>query len=152
MDIRRICSRPALTLPANAPLYQAAALMRDRHVGAVIVVKAPIDRPIPVGIITDRDIVQAQLEHAANLSRLSAEQVMSRDPLVLNEELSVDDAIQRMGERGVRRAPVVSNNGTLVGLISVDDLLGEVAEEIIDLARLVTRQPKDEKSALSRFG
>jgi CBS domain-containing protein len=133
MSIANVCSRPAVSAPASASLSELAALMHDRNVGAVVITKAPLDQPVAVGVVTDRDIVHAQLDHTADLSRLSAEQVMSRDPLVLNEACSVDEAIRRMRARGVRRAPVVTANGVLVGMVSTDDLIARVAEGLTGL-------------------
>src|SRR5690606_27565359 len=94
MKISEVCSRDLVSVPAGAPLSEVARLMRERNVGAVVVTKAPADQPVVVGIITDRDIVCAQLERAADLSRLEAEQVMTRNPLVLNEDDSIENAIR----------------------------------------------------------
>ncbi len=140
MKIAKACTRPAVTAAASATLSEVATLMRDRNVGAVVITKSPADEPVAVGMITDRDIVHAQLDHVADLSRLSAEDVMTRDPLVLNEEDSVEDAIIRMRGRGVRRAPVVSAAGELVGVVSTDDLLENIAEDLIVLAYVLARQ------------
>lgn len=141
MNIGQICTRPAVTATAGASLAEVAELMRDRNVGAVVITKSPIDQPVPVGMITDRDIVQAQLERTADLSRLSAEQIMSRDPLVLREDTDVDEAIRHMRARGVRRAPVLTSNGTLVGLVSTDDLIARIAEDVVGLASVLAKQP-----------
>jgi len=125
----------------SAPLGAAAQIMCDWHVGTVIVTEALLDKPVVVGVLTDRDIVRAQLQHAADLSRLRAGDVMTRDPLVLNEQESIAGAIDRLRARGVRRAPVISATGMLVGVLSVDDLLVQVAAELRNLALLVSNQP-----------
>lgn len=140
MNVGQLCSKPALTVPPSAPLSEVASLMRDHQVGAIVVTKAPLDQPVPTGIITDRDIVHAQLDRTADLGRMSAGEVMTRDPLVLNAEEPVAEAIGRMRQRGVRRAPVVDQSGSLVGLVSTDDLIAQVAQEMIDIAHLVTRR------------
>jgi CBS domain-containing protein len=117
-----------------------ATLMRDRNVGAVLVTRSPLDRPVSVGVITDRDIVRAQLQHTVDLSALGAEQIMSRDPLEIVAETSIDDAIQRMRARGVRRAAVVAADGSLIGVVSIDDLIASVAQELVGLATVLARQ------------
>jgi CBS domain-containing protein len=142
MNVGQACTRGAVTVPRSASLAEVAALMCEREVGAVIVTASPLDRPVVVGIITDRDVVRAQLEQTADLARLRAEEVMTPDPLVLNVQQSLGDAISRLQVRGVRRAPVIDLNGALVGLVSTDDLLAQVAGELFDLASLVTRQPR----------
>lgn len=146
MNIGQICSRTVVSVPVNASLATVAELMRDRHVGAVVVTTSPLDRPVPVGIITDRDIVRAQLEATADLSRLSARDAMTRDPLVLAENDSISTAIERLRERGVRRAPVVTKNGALFGMISTDDLIAQVSLDLIGIGGLLARQPRIEKT------
>ena len=145
MLIGTICSRRSITVTIGAPISDVACLMRDQHVGAVIVTESGPEQSRAVGMITDRDIVRAQLERTADLSRLSAAQVMTRNPLVIGEEESVDGAIAHLRARGVRRAPVVALDGTLVGLISADDLLTHVARKLIGLAEIVGRQPRAER-------
>jgi CBS domain-containing protein len=140
MNIGEIYSRGLISVTCSAPLSEAARLMRDHHVGAVVVVATPSERPVAVGIITDRDIVSAQLDVAADLSSLRSADVMTPDPLVLCESDSVTDAIERLRVRGVRRAPVVTVHGTLVGLVSTDDLISQVARNLGTLARLLERQ------------
>jgi CBS domain-containing protein len=146
MNIGKICSRDPVSVPISATLSDVAELMRTRHVGAVVVTKAPLDEAVPVGIITDRDIVRSQLAATADLSRLSAGDAMTRDPLVLSEQTPASDAISALRARGVRRAPVVSEHGSLVGMISTDDLVAQVALDLIGVAGLLAAQPTAEKA------
>jgi CBS domain-containing protein len=120
--------------------------MRDEHVGAVIVTEGAAAHTRVAGILTDRDIVRAQLVHAAALTSLSVGEAMTRDPLVLFEQEPIDGAIAHLRARGVRRAPVVKADGTPVGLLSADDLLGHVAEKLIGLAAIVAQQLRKEAS------
>lgn len=140
MNVGEECSRPAITVAVSATLAEAAVLMRERNVGALIVTQSPSNRPTAVGVITDRDIVRAQLDHTADLSSLGVEQAMSRDPLEINAQADIGDAIRRMRARGVRRAPVITGNGTLIGVVSIDDLIVRVAEDLNGLAVLVGKQ------------
>ncbi len=145
MSVGSLCSRPPVTVQTGAPIADVAVLMRDRHVGAVVVTDSRGDRPPrATGIITDRDIVRAQLARTADLSRLSAGEIMTRDPLVIGAEESADTAIANLRARGVRRAPVVSQDGAVVGLISVDDLFAHLARELIDMAEIIARERRDE--------
>jgi CBS domain-containing protein len=145
MDIGNICTRQPVTVSANEPLSRVARLMHDRHVGAVIVVKRPLERVVPAGIITDRDVVRAQVEHHADLAMLDAERVMTREPLVLEERTPLQEGIGLMRARGVRRAPVVDASGALVGIVSSDDIVAAIAEELAELARLIAGQPRRER-------
>lgn len=146
MNTGTLCSRNLITISIGAPLSEAARLMREAHVGAVVVTEDGIDHhPRVAGIITDRDIVRAQLGRTADLSSLSAREAMTRDPLVLPEEESIDGAIAHLRARGVRRAPVVRVDGMPVGLISVDDLLQHLAAKLSGLAGIVAWQVRQER-------
>jgi CBS domain-containing protein len=114
--------------------------MCDESVGAVIVTSASGDEPLVVGIVTDRDIVRAQLGRVADLSRIQAGDIMSDNPLILSADDSIENGILHLRARRVRRAPVVAANGTLIGMVSTDDLLGHVAEQLTALAHLVSHQ------------
>lgn len=145
MLIGNLCSRRPVTVSTGAPISDVARMMRDRRVGAVIVTEGDPQHLRAVGMITDRDIVRAQLVQVADLSRLSAGGIMTRNPLVISEGDSVDGAIAHLRARGVRRAPVVAPDGTLVGLISADDLLANVAHKLVGLAEMVGRQRLSER-------
>lgn len=144
MNVGQVCTRAVVSITRSAPLIEVAQLMCEHHVGAVVVVNSQGDSAAPIGILTDRDVVRAQLERVADLSRVQAGDVMTRNPLVVWEDESAGNAIRHMRARGVRRAPVISAGGTLVGLVSTDDLLCQVADEIFDLAHLAARQPREE--------
>jgi len=144
MNIGNLCSRRLITVSTGAPISEVASLMRDEHVGAVIVTHGSAAARRVVGILTDRDIVRAQLARTADLSSLSVADTMTPDPLVLLEQESVDGAIAHLRARGVRRAPVVRDDGTPAGVISVDDLLAHLAAKLIGLADIVARQVQKE--------
>jgi CBS domain-containing protein len=145
MLVGTLCSRRPVTVSTGAPISDVARLMRDKHIGAVIVTDGNAQHVRAIGVITDRDIVRAQLERTADLSRLSAGEVMTRNPLVIGEDEPVDGAIAHLHARGVRRAPVVSMDGTLVGLISTDDLLAHVTRKLTSLAEIVGWQRRVER-------
>ena len=152
MNVGTICSRELASVEASTPLAEVARLMFANHVGAVVVTKSPIDRRVAVGMITDRDITRAQLAGTADLSRIPALSVMTHDPLVLEESMSVEEAIGCMRARSVRRAPVVSANGALIGLVSTDDLIAHVARELAGLSRLLDLQPTFERLRRGKHG
>ena len=143
-SVGELCARRIVAVPTSVPLSDVANLMSREHVGAVVVVTDGDPLPRVAGIITDRDIVRAQVERTADLAGLSVAETMTPNPLVLLESDSMDGAIAHLRARGVRRAPVVSQRGTLIGLVSVDDLLAQLASTLIDLAGIVKRQPQRE--------
>jgi len=138
MNVGTICSRRIVSAPVSASLSEVVSMMQRERVGTVVVTQGEADRV--AGVITDRDIVRAQLEHVADFSQLSTAATMSADPLLLSAEADIGDALRRMRQRSVRRAPVVDADGKLVGLLSVDDLLAQIAREITGLAAVVARQ------------
>lgn len=140
MDIGTACTREVYVVDPGEPLLQAAVEMLSRNVGCIVVVEKRGKATVPAGIITDRDIVRILPEHAQNLAGLAVVDAMSRDLLTLAEQESIVDGMERLRRRGVRRAPVVNPTGELVGIVSVDDLLGIIAEQLGSLARLVERQ------------
>jgi len=140
MNVGEVCTREVYIVNPKEPLLQAVHEMCKRNVGCVVAVEQRGEQVLPVGIVTDRDIVRVLPRYAGDLGTVSVADVMTRNPLVLHEEESIVEAMQRLRQRGVRRAPVVAANGDLVGIVSTDDLLGIVAEQLGSLARLVDRQ------------
>jgi CBS domain-containing protein len=145
MNVGELCSRDLVSVAAGTPLLEVAKAMRDEHVGIVVVTKAPADEQVAAGVVTDRDIARAWADHGAVIAEFAVERVMTRDPLVLNEEDSIDKAVSRMRGRGVRRAPVVTRHGRLLGLVSIDDLIAHAAGELSGIARLLEQQPRQER-------
>jgi len=142
MNIGEVCTREVYMVNPGESLLEAAREMRRRNVGCIVVVEQLGKLVVPIGILTDRDIVRALPEHSGNLGALPVADIMTRDLLALSENDSFVDAMVRLRQRGVRRAPVVGASGDLVGIVSTDDLLGIIAEQLCSLARLVERQTR----------
>lgn len=140
MKIGEICSRNVLAVGANEPLAKAAQAMCARNVGSVVVVDSHNGAMRPIGIVTDRDLLRGQFDRKADLFCLSAGDVMTSDPLVLADDCDVADAVELMSGRAVRRVPVVDKCGTLVGIVSFDDLLPVLAGQMTAIARLISAQ------------
>jgi CBS domain-containing protein len=121
--------------------------MSKRHVGAIVVVEEGDTGLKPVGIITDRDVVCGQLSPPRDLFCMSVDDVMTPELFTLEETCEIPEAVARLSDRGVRRAPVVDRQGSLVGIISIDDLLPRLAGELSALAELIRSQPVYERQA-----
>ena len=146
MNIGELCSREVYIVNAGEPLLQAVHEMRRRNVGCIVVVDQRGAVVVPIGIVTDRDIVRILPEHPMGIRDVPVSDVMTPHPLTLREDESIVDGMSRMKLRGVRRAPVVADTGELVGVVSTDDLLGVVAEQLGSLARLVDRQARNREA------
>jgi CBS domain-containing protein len=145
MNVGEVCTREVYIVRPHEPLVRAVDEMCKRNVGSVIVVEQRDQRIVPVGILTDRDVVGLLGEKGDMLEVATVGECMSGNLLTLGEDESVVDAMARLRRRGVRRAPVVAADGGLVGIVSADDLLGVVAEQLSSLARLVERQTSDHR-------
>ena len=106
-------------LPTDAPVAAAARAMRDLDVGAVVVMEN--DRPL--GIVTDRDIVVRALARGRGVEAATVGDICSRDLVTVPAGASVEDALGVMAARGVRRLPVTIARGSVVGIVSIDDLV-----------------------------
>ena len=139
MQVADICNRDVVTLASDASLREAARVMRERHVGDVVIVDAPDPGQTPLGILTDRDIVVEVLARDVDLDSVAIGDTMSFELLSIGEDQSIDDAIELMRGKAVRRAPVVDGNGALAGVVSVDDLIGLVARNLAQIYALLVR-------------
>ena len=142
MKIAEICSSPAFVAYPDQALAVAAREMRTRDVGALVVVAAGDARQCPLGMLTDRDIVLGQVNQATDLRCLTVGDVMTHHPLCVQADVEITEAMALLASRVVRRAPVVDRAGTLVGIVTLDDLLPAIAQQLQELADTVTPQPR----------
>lgn len=131
MNVASICAREVSIAVPTASVWSVARMMRDRNVGTVVVVDASRR---PIGILTDRDLVTRVMASGMDAESASAEQVMTRCPRTMPTSAASTEALAVMRELGVRRLPVVGTRGELVGIVSVDDVLQTVAEELGSLS------------------
>jgi CBS domain-containing protein len=124
VSVGQVCTQRAVTICANAPLTDAKQLMCERGVDALVVIASPVTRPTALGIITQQGIARADAMRAADISRLRISDVLSRDPLVFDQNETVESAIRHLRARNTRYALVVGSGGAFCGLISLDALLG----------------------------
>ncbi len=145
MRVGEFCSREVVVVGKEEPIQEAARLMRRYHVGNVVVVEERVEGRLPVGILTDRDIVVELVAAGIGLDAVSIGDVMSFELLTVREEEELNDTIRRMQAEGVRRVPVVNGAGALVGILALDDILELVAEELSGLVRVITREQRKER-------
>jgi CBS domain-containing protein len=148
MRVRDLYSPAAKTTAPDRALSEAARSMLEGHVGALIVVDGGDKGGKPIGMLTDRDIVRGQLRLGADLFCLTVGDVMTPDPLTLNANIGVTEAIEALQARAVRRAPVVDASGNLLGIVTLDDLLPAVAHELEELASLIGTQTRHERALI----
>lgn len=147
MPISECCSRNVVSCNSDTTLEQAAALMRKHHIGDLVVLDRSSKPEQPVGMLTDRDIVIETVAVGLDPATFTAGDVMSTPLTTVTEDTGFVEALRVMRSRGVRRLPVVNANGSLVGVVSADDILLILATEISLLARAVSEQRDHEKQA-----
>ncbi len=147
MHIGEICTVQTIYCKRDETVQGAALLMRKHHVGDLIVVDQAERERIPIGIVTDRDIVVSVIALGLDPASLLVGDIMSDDLLVTGEDDDVYETIERMRARGIRRVPVVNEAGGLTGIVSADDLLEFLAEEMGELSRIASHQQSHERRA-----
>lgn len=145
MFVSEFCNREVVIVDRDTTILEAAKLMRSEHVGDLVVTDTRDGRPIPVGILTDRDIVVELLAEEIDLNRVSVGDAMSYELLCVTEQQGLQETIEMMRSHGVRRLPVVDDGGALIGIVTVDDLMELIAEQLTDLSRLVGNELAGER-------
>ena len=126
MSLERFCREPVVTVQPKQSVREAARLMRDRHVGAVLVV----DDDRPVGIVTDRDVVMRAVIEGRDPNTTPVRDVMSASLTVVGSDQKIDDAVIALRTAGIRRLPIVNAAGKAIGIVTLDDLVVLMAGEL----------------------
>lgn len=145
LNAGEICNRIVSFAEPGMAVLRAAQLMRDHHVGSLVVVdESGVGRRV-VGVLTDRDIVTAVVAKEVDPSLVLVEDVMSRDLVTAREDESVSGLLRMMRRKGLRRLPVVTPAGMLVGLVTLDDLLSLAAEQLREMALAIEAEQTRER-------
>jgi len=126
----KICTKPVVTASAQMTVDQAARAMRSKNVGALVVVNAGR----PVGMLTDRDIVVEVVARGMDPEEVRVGDVMVKKPVTIRQDLGIFDAARTFAKTGVRRLPVVTGSGMLVGVITMDDVVMLLGNEMGHMA------------------
>jgi CBS domain-containing protein len=149
VHIGEICTRGVVTCKRDTSALELAQLMRERHVGAVVVVDGPEGRATPVGIVTDRDLVVEVMACSVDPGMLLAADLIVADPVTALDSELVFDAIWHMRRKGIRRLPVVDAQGYLTGILTSDDVTRFLAEQLTSVATIVPGQRQREQAKRS---
>lgn len=140
MAIGEICNREVVYAARDTTVQAAAKLMRRYHVGSLVVIDDFGGKRVPVGIVTDRDIVIEVDATELDPKVITIGDIMTSQLATVPESEGLLETMEVMRAKGVRRLPVVGGEGQLVGIVTIDDLLEILAEELTDLTRIVSKE------------
>jgi CBS domain-containing protein len=146
MTVGEICNRDVVVAPKDERIVDAAKRMRTSHVGDLVIVESHGGGHVPVGIVTDRDIVVAAVAgNPDHINYLMVSDVMSRNVVIGEERDTIEAALKKMQEHGIRRLPIVDGRGILVGILTLDDILRYLTAHQSELVALVAREQHRER-------
>ena len=134
MSVSAICNHNVATIDASSDMIEAAKRMRDTHVGDLIVTDNREGRVVPIGILTDRDIVIEVVAKGVDPNQVTVGDAMSTELLSVREDNGIEYALREMQRMGVRRVPVVNGKGELSGVLAIDDVLDHLAIQLNHIA------------------
>ena len=147
MRVGDFCLRDVVQCTRDASALELSQLMRESHVGDVVVVDQPNGKKIAVGIVTDRDLVIEVMAKERDPALITAKDLMGGELVTVGEGNDVYETAELMRDRGVRRTPVVDDQGGLVGIVTLDDLLRIIGEQLALLARVIARERLQERQS-----
>jgi CBS domain-containing protein len=144
MKVGEYCKRAVVAINGKADAAAAAQLMRNEHVGFLIVYRDGDELQRPVGVLTDRDLVLAVMARDVDARTVTVEDVMTRQPLIANESDELSDLLQAMRMAGIRRVPVVDVRGALVGIMAIDDAIDVITGLMCDISGSIKHEQRQE--------
>jgi CBS domain-containing protein len=147
MSVNLICNHNVVTIERGKSIRDAAESMRREHVGDLIVVEQRDIRHVPVGILTDRDIVVSVVARGGRPDDVTVGDAMSTRMLSVNKDNGIEFALREMRRHGVRRAPVVGDGGELIGVLSIDDVIDHLAVQLGHIAGVIRSSQENEARA-----
>jgi len=140
-NIGEICNRDVVVATGEMTVTAAAQLMRHYHVGTIVICEQLNGgRRVPMGIVTDRDIVVEVVAPELRAGTITVGDIMGGELVTVRESEGVLQALEIMRYKGVRRLPVVGEDGQLAGLIAIDDILEVLAEELTDISKVMVSE------------
>ena len=136
MTIANLFQRDVDVAKPGEPVQVAAKRMSDRKIGALVLVD---DDRKPVGVVTDRDLTVRVLGEGRDPYATAVGDVMTSYPQSVSEFTTVEEALGLMRSHAVRRLPVVRSDGVLAGIISVDDIMRRLFDELGDVSGLLAK-------------
>lgn len=152
MDMGSICTREVVAIDRGATLQAAAQMMREHHVGSLVVTREGEEGLQVAGIVTDRDLAIQVLASGIDGALMTVGALVGEAPLVIVAEATLlAEAISVMRERGVRRLLVRNDEGQLAGIVSFDDVFEACAAQIAGLSQVLRKGIERESAERSKL-
>mgnify|MGYP006286512043 CR=1 FL=1 len=144
MSVGEYCNREVIVTDKDTSAQEAARLMREYHVGDLLVVEEIGGERVPLGVVTDRDLVVEILAPAVDAEAVAVKDLITRGIATVREDADLWDTLSHMRSLGIRRMPVINDRGGLEGIFTLDDALELISEQVNDLVKLVKREVQRE--------
>jgi len=145
MTVSDYCERNIALLTRDASLQEAAMMMRIHHLGEVIVIDKLNGKNIPVGVVTDRDLVIEIMALEVDVEQISVGNIMSLELITVRQDNNLSDTLDIMQQHGVRRLPVIDNSGSLLGVINIEVILKVLCQDLSKMLTLFNNERDNEK-------
>ncbi len=136
MKVSEYCSKEAVFVRANESPLDAALAMRKNNVGCVVIVDERLGKLVPIGMLTDRDITVEIVAEEVNPLAVSVGDLVCKPVVSVSKQDDLNECLMKMKKKGLRNVPVVDCEGSLVGILAIDDYLELMAEQFHYLAGL----------------
>lgn len=143
MQVATVCERPVFTILGTEAVSRAAQLMREKHVGYLVVVERD-SLPRPLGVLTDRDIVVSVVALGVDPKAVRVADIMTLNPVMARESDSMEAALLKMRSFGVRRLPVLNASREAVGVLAIDDVLKVIAGDAQEVVNAIANERQNE--------
>lgn len=146
MNVGEVCNRLVICVNSDESVRRAAKVMRKYHVGYLVVTEPGDTDQVPVGTVTDRDIVLEVTAQGVDPDEITVGDIMDPEPpLVADERDELPDTLDSMRQQGVRRIPVVDAKRAVIGVLALDDALPLLSSQLRSIAEIVGNQRREER-------
>ncbi|WP_115707234.1 CBS domain-containing protein [Legionella sainthelensi] len=144
MIVGEYCDRDVVVINCNESVKNAAELMRQYHVGDLVLLEEQKNKTAPISIVTDRDLVIEVMAAGIAPESLLIKDIITEPFSSVFENDNLLDALELMHSKKIRRLPVINNDKTLVGIITLDDFIEILAENMAKVGDVIKLQQQKE--------
>src|SRR5579872_7401135 len=137
MSLRDLCTSEVVHCAPQTTALGAAVLMRQKHVGDLVIIDDLDGDQNPIGMVTDRDVVIEVLGKELDPRTVTVREIMRTPVVVARDDEEISQVLERMKTHGVRRVPVMGAHRKLIGIVCLDDLLRRLAADMAALVEVI---------------